>query len=846
MARATLEARQTAALLDHALLSAPARGTRHEALDWLEREAARGSEGVILAWEPVESGTPSNEPSLPERLRRRHPHLPLVAYTESPPGSSLRTSAIKALEQGWIDHLLFVDATGENKEPGVALKTVPDDRTAVLLLLTRLLLDRFGFVPEILPVYSGRGGAAIRREVTRQIEAIGGKESRGNAAPDLLLFVHLPGTSVEEGAALLSNLERTIDRDVRIALLDLSGSAVGETNLAQATDPSRSLLTVLRERKWIDRLAAYASPPTIFVGEGTPSAPARIVPWPDPTGTARTVAGGLSQSTLFLSSLLFLRDEYERLIRIDRAQVALLLARVLAQQSVGYHLPGLSAPTSRDALAETLRGNLSGEAEVLFREQFWRNVHAIRMTTGERVRFEMRLLQRLQVSLTPVANPEPGRFEIEIRPSVHTAPLRSFAPRADQSIAVWELSDAKLAPRLARQWANFPWWRMRSDVDQVRLTIRFGGKEGASLPSEGYRIRNRRRGATRTIEVFAATEQGAAYGLTRLEELGHRGDLMKNGEWSEAPQLAIRGLLDEIGAGWSLRVRLDLLAFLGQHRLNLYALVPVGESTESLLDRVPSLLATAQEHFINLAVAINSPAKNAFTSSDRVEWESRLRALTRLGVDHLLFVAHDPASLALESPLAETLAQWSTLAPNATLTILAKGSVEGEFRALRQQFPTVRLRLADEQAGDLALFRLPSSGTAVPCLAAPPPLDPRRLGNPPIGGVLIWPASTESPLPYTLLPRLAASAAHAWAPSLVSPEEGLANLLTAEREGASVALQTWIEATKACDAPPEAIAAALSNALHALRGSRSWGLLRGELTRALRRASLPNWPPSLR
>ena len=836
MARASLEARQTAALLDHALLSAPARGTRHEALDWLEREAARGCEGVILAWEALESGAASEGPSFPERLRMRHPHLPLVAYTESPPGSSLRTSAVKALEQGWIDHLLFVDVAGQS-EAGETSPSVPDDQTAVLLLLTRLLLDRFGFVPEILPVYSGRGGAAIRREVTRQIEAIGGKESQGNAAPDLLLFVHLPGTTAEEWAALLSNLERTIDRDVRIALLDLSGSEAGKAELAQS---SPSLLTALRERKWIDRLASYASPPPVLRGDSHPS----IDAWTTPTGTARTVAAGLSQSTLFVSSLLFLRDEYARLIRVDRAQVALLLARILAHQSIGYRLPGLSAPASRDALVETLRGNLSGEAELLFREQFWRNVHAIRMTTGERVRFEMRLLQRLQVSLTPLANPEPERFEIEIRPSVHTAPLRSFAPRADQSIAVWELTEAKLAPRLARQWANFPWWRMRFDVDQVRLTIRFGGKEGAFLPSEGYRIRNRRRGSTRTIEVFAASEQGASYGLTRLEELGHRGDLMKNGEWSEAPQLAIRGLLDEVGTGWSQRVRLDLLALLGQHRLNLYALVPVGESTESLLDRVPSLLATAQEHFVNLAVAINSPSKTALTSSDRLEWESRLRTLTRLGVDHLLFLANDRAPLSLESPLAETLAQWSTLAPNSVLTIIAKGSVEGEFRALRQRFPSVRLRLADEQAGDLALLRLPSSGTALPCLAAPLPLDPQRLESPPIGGVLIWPATAESPLPYALLPRLAASAAHIWAPSRVSPEDGLANLLAAEAEGASVALQTWIEATKACDAPPEATAAALSNALQALRGSRSWGLLRGELRRALRRTDLPGSPPS--
>ena len=831
MARAPLEARQTAALLDHALLSVPSRGGAH---DWLEREAARGSEGVIFAWESIESAVPSAEPSLPERLRRRHPLLPLVAYTESPAGSALRASAVKAFEQGWIDHLLFVDRTGETAQ------TVPDDRTAVLLLLTRVLLDRFGFAPEILPVYSGRGGAAIRREVSHQIEAIGGRESRGNTPPDLLLFVHLPGTTTEEWAALLANLERTIDRDVRIALLDLSGSATAEAEIAQS---SPSLLTVLRERKWLDRLAGYASPPPVLVGEASPSDPSRILASTGATGTARTIAEGLSQSTLFLGSLLFLRDEYERLIRVDRAQVALLLARALARQTVETGLPGIPASTSREALAEALRDHLSREAETLFREQFWRNVHAIRMTTGERVRFEMRLLQRLQVSLTPIAGQEPDRLEVEIRPSVHTAPLRSFAPRTDQSIAVWELTDAKLPPRLARRWADFPWWRIRIDVDQVRLTVRFGGKEAASLPEEGYRIRNRRRGSARTIEVFAATEQGAAYGLTRLEELGHHGDLTRDGEWSEAPQLAIRGLLDEVGPGWSQRVRLDLLAFLGQHRLNFYALAPVGESTETLLDRLPSLLSTAREQFVHLAVAIDSPGKTDLPPADHVEWESRLRALTRLGVDHLLFVVNDPAVLSQESPLAETLTQWDILAPNATLTILARGPVEREFRALRQRFPAVRLRLADEQTGDLALLRLPSSGTALPCLAAPPPLDPRRFGNPRISGVLVWPTSAEPPLPYALLPRLAASAAHAWAPSRVSPEEGLASLLTAEVEGVSVALQTWLEATRACDAPPEATAAALANALHSLRGSRSWGLLRGELRRALRPTRFIEGPP---
>lgn len=843
MARAPLEARQTAALLDHAILSAPLR----ESFDWLEREAARGSEGVIFSWESIASTDPSGESFLPTRLRQRHPLLPLVAYTESPPGSALRTSAVRALEQGRIDHLLFVDATGQGAEWERA-KTVPDDRTAVLLLLTRLLLDRFGLAPEILPVYSGRGGASIRGEVSRQIAAMGGRESQGNAAPDLLLLVHLPGTTAEEWAAFLANLERTIDRDVRIALLDLSGSETNDAELATGTAPSPLLLTVLRERKWVDRVAAYAAPPPILAIESPSSDPPQIIAATGSTGIARAIAGGLSQSALFLGSLLFLRDEYERLIRIDRAQAALLLARALAREACGTGLPGNSTSTSREALAEALRDNLARQGEILFREQFWRNVHAIRMTTGERVRFEMRLLQRLQVSLSPIASQKSGRFEIEIRPSIHTAPLRSFAPRSDQSIAVWELTDAKLPPRLARRWADFPWWRIRVDVDQVRLTIRFGGKEWASLPPEGYRIRNRRRGASRTVELYAATERGAAYGLTRLEEMGHRGDLTKDGDWSEAPELSLRGVLDDVGPAWSQRVRLDLLAFLGQQRLNFYAWVPDGESTESLLDRLPSLLSSAQEHFVHLAVAINSPAMTAVTPSDRLAWESRLQALSRLGVDHLLFVANDPTPLSLESPLAETLAQWSTLAPNATLTIIARSPVEGEFRALQERFPSVRLRLAGELAGDLALFRLPSSGTALPCLAAPRPFDRRRSGSLPIAGVLVWPAfaELELPLPYALRPRLAASAAHAWAPSRLSPKEGLANLLTAESERASVALQTWIEATNACDAPVEATSTALTNALGSLQGSRHWGLLRGELTRALRRANLSTSPPSLR
>jgi len=839
------QTRLAAAVFDHTIAMPPSRGSETEKWTWLEREAGRGSEGVLFAWESLVTDDSSGESSPLDRLRQRHPSLPLAAYSKSPPGSPLRAAAVRALEEGKIDHLFFVLPSVSDQHVG-EIPTVAAEETAQLLLMTRLLLDRFGFAPAIYPVFSSRGSAKIRDEISHQIKAIGAHEARGDTPPDLLLFVYLPGTREDERASFVAGIELTLEKEVRVALLDLSNPSSPANNVP-------SMLSLLRERKWLDRLAAYVGPLPWLVSPA-PSGDAPIEIKREPlSGFASTVATGISQSVLFLASLQFLRDDYDRLMRVDRAQVALLLAQSLSTRIHEADLtPLLADETNREGQLAALQRWLLKEGETLFREQFWRNVHAIQMTTGERVRFEMRLLQRLQIRFLSRRLPglERDTLEVDLRPGIHTAPLRSLAPRIDQSTAIWELADANLPPRLAQRWANLPWWRMRVDVDRVRLVIKIAGKEGASLPAEGYRIRNRRQRSMRVIEIHAATEQGAAYGLIQLSTWGLRGELAQDMDRQETPQLAVRGLLDTAGSHWSQRARLDLLAFLGQHRLNHYAWIPVGESFESILERLPSLLTLAQEQFIELAVSFNPPPRGTTTSveedSPSEEWASRIQAMTRLGVRRFLFVV-DPnpqrqtRQLGPDGPLTQILTQWSQLAPGAGLTLWVDRLDESTFKAqvssFRERFPNLPLHVLGTRSGEWGILSLASRSNSIPCLLPPSPFHPGR----PVTGGVVWPNSVpQSPLPYALHPQVAAAAGHLWAPSQHSPEDAFDSFLTTEPVRIRTAVRTWIEATQSCDIPPEATTPALEEALRSLRGSRAWGLLRGELSRTLSSAKLPH------
>jgi hypothetical protein len=124
-----------------------------------------------------------------------------------------------------------------------------------------------------------------------------------------------------------------------------------------------------------------------------------------------------------------LRNDVDRIHRIDRAQVTLLFTRYL--EDWGYNLivlpkldeyvqKQLKAPPDKlgqhvEAAEKFAFAQLQPIADELFEEQFRRNSHAILLTNGERAQFRISLLQRLLVRLDSQKTSEP-----EIKQSIHT------------------------------------------------------------------------------------------------------------------------------------------------------------------------------------------------------------------------------------------------------------------------------------------------------------------------------------------------------------------------------------------------------------------------------------------
>ena len=123
-----------------------------------------------------------------------------------------------------------------------------------------------------------------------------------------------------------------------------------------------------------------------------------------------------------------LRNDVDRVFRIDRAQVALLFSRYLQDWAFN-----LTVRTKLDAYAREQQADpnnlgeaveraekfafdqLQPTATELFDEQFRRNSHAILLNSGERAEFRISLLQRLQVRFASQKT-----SEAEIKQSIHT------------------------------------------------------------------------------------------------------------------------------------------------------------------------------------------------------------------------------------------------------------------------------------------------------------------------------------------------------------------------------------------------------------------------------------------
>ncbi|MGH9801418.1 MAG: DUF4127 family protein [Blastocatellia bacterium] len=429
-----LELRMLAQIADHYLLLPPSsllmpKPQTTELIEWLKAQNLAGVSGVIVS---LDAGAAEVSPVL-KQFRSQNPKLAIygLASLDSSSEASKQScqTAVEMVAGGSLDFLLIGQEEDLTTKPaqiararliGEAASQEVGDRIAfanyrnslTATLLARMLATLLGRSPKILPVYSSGEGRASKDEnsiplnqsVAAAIKLTGGTLLIPNAetAPqvDVLMFVHTPRTSEDQRTAMTMNLLQIIDSGVRVAFLDFS----------ESKKTKEAMLTELRQHKLMGKLSAYAS--TV------------------PGDSAReALSHALAQTAIFFSAMKSLRDDIDRVHRIERAQVNLLFSRILEDWS--YNL------IVRARLEEFVRQQSQGDpnqlgdktdraekfvftalqklATELFDEQFRRNTHAILMNSGTRVQFRISLLQQLQIRF-----PSQKASEPEIRQTIHT------------------------------------------------------------------------------------------------------------------------------------------------------------------------------------------------------------------------------------------------------------------------------------------------------------------------------------------------------------------------------------------------------------------------------------------
>ncbi|MEK7831607.1 MAG: DUF4127 family protein [Acidobacteriota bacterium] len=416
-----LELKMLAQIADHYLALPPSRMLSPkpqpaELIEWLKAQSLTGTSGVIVSLD----GIAAEVSAILKQFRSQNPRLPIYGFASL--DSSVETSkqscqtAIELVVGGSMDFLLIgqdedlsakpaqiarARLVGEAtlQEAGDRIAFANDRNSLPATLLARMLATRFGRSPKIMPVYSsGEGrlskdndGVPLNQSVAAGIKLTGGSTLVQNSetAPqvDVLLFVHAPTTSEEQRTTLAMNVLQTIDSGARVAFVDFS----------ETKQTKEAMLAELRQHRLMGKLTAYAS----------------SAPGDSPRGALNRA---LAQTTIFFAAIRSLRNDIDRVHRIERGQINLLFSRIL--EDWGFNLivlPQLEEGEKNDRIEKFAFESLQKLATEMFDEQFRRNTHAILMNSGTRVQFRVSLLQQLQVRFPSRKTSEP-----EIRQIIHT------------------------------------------------------------------------------------------------------------------------------------------------------------------------------------------------------------------------------------------------------------------------------------------------------------------------------------------------------------------------------------------------------------------------------------------
>jgi len=443
-----LELRMLGQIADHYLVLPPSRmldpnPQAGPLVEWVTSQNFKGATGAVLALESLAgSGTVEEiqqRLQAIKQIRTQYPKLPIYGFasfdSSNENSKQICQAAIELVAANALDYLLIgQDEDLTQKPPQIArarligevatreLKdriAIDDDpEVGASTLLSRLLAHRFGWAPKILPVYSSSEGSKSResrttlpldQSIVAKILLSGSSTLTQNSedAPkvDMLLYVHTPQTTEEQRTAFAMSILQTTDRGARVAVVDLS----------ETRQSKEALLAELRRHKLLGKIISYAS----SAPEGDPS--------DEPTCEAASRA--LAQATIFSVAMKSLRDDIDRVHRIDRAQINLLFTRFIRDWAYALNV----YPQLNQFAKEQLQANpdelgnaadravkftfeaLKPMADELFNEQFRRNLHAILMNSGTRAQFRVSLLQRLQIRF-----PLETTSKAEIRQMIHT------------------------------------------------------------------------------------------------------------------------------------------------------------------------------------------------------------------------------------------------------------------------------------------------------------------------------------------------------------------------------------------------------------------------------------------
>lgn len=414
-------------------------------IEWVAQLNLDGASGLLVSLETL--AAEATQETLPQRLqtlkplRAKQPKLPIYGFAaldSSETSKQICQAGLELVADGTLNYLLLAQAEDLSAKPAqiararligeIASRKLEDQvafdddpAAASATLLARLIARHYGQTPKILPIYSSREGSQstagsdtseLGQSVAAKVKLAGGAApTNTETAPglDIALFVHAPQTSAEGRLAFAKAVSQSIEKGLRVAVADLSENKTSK----------EALLSELRGQKHLDRLISYAS-----------SNPADESPdGLDAGQTREAVNRALAQAVIHFTAMKALRNDLDRIHRIDRAQVTLLFSRYL--EDWGYNLivlPKLDEyvqkqlKTVPDKLGQQVEAaekfafaQLQPIADELFEEQFRRNSHAILLNNGERAQFRISLLQRLLVRLDSQKTSKP-----EIKQSIHT------------------------------------------------------------------------------------------------------------------------------------------------------------------------------------------------------------------------------------------------------------------------------------------------------------------------------------------------------------------------------------------------------------------------------------------